>query len=106
MQGSTAKDENPIKHGIFSSKKDNYFPDPEEDYEAYDWSDEPDWNDDEDDDEDDDDWLAWDEDIGPLPKKEPRYEICKDCPYGKGKPCVGTCMRKLLGQIKEDPDVI
>ena len=43
MQGNAAKDENPIKHGIFSSEKDKFFSDPEEDFDAYDWSNEPDY---------------------------------------------------------------
>ena len=39
-----------------------------------------------------------------FPQMEPKYEICKGCPYGVGKSCIGGCTRKVIGQMKGDPD--
>ena len=47
--------------------------------------------------------LTKEEDILPL---RPKYAICNGCPYGVGKPCIGWCIAKLLGQMEGDPDVI
>lgn len=41
-----------------------------------------------------------------FPPLKPKYEICTGCPYGVGKPCIGWCTAKILGQIEGDPDVI
>ena len=41
-----------------------------------------------------------------FPPLEPKYEVCKGCPYGMGKICIGWCTRKVIGQIKGDPDVL
>ena len=33
-----------------------------------------------------------------ISKPERGKGACAGCPYGIGRPCVGYCMRKLLGQ--------
>ena len=35
------------------------------------------------------------------PKKEPTP--CDGCPYGRYKPCIGFCMKHILGQIEVAP---
>lgn len=36
-----------------------------------------------------------------LPEKKKRKAVspCEGCPYGRNNPCIGFCMKKLLGQI-------
>ena len=35
--------------------------------------------------------------ILPKPKKKPKSE-CDGCPYGKAKPCVGYCLRRIMNK--------
>ena len=35
------------------------------------------------------------------PKEEKEKGPCEDCPYGKGRPCVSFCMKKILEDQKK-----
>lgn len=39
---------------------------------------------------------------GPGPVSYPPESPCAGCPYGRGQPCIGVCMKKLLSQTKGD----
>lgn len=44
-------------------------------------------------------YVGKEADAGPAP--HPPGSRCAGCPYGKGRPCIGVCMKKLLSPVKK-----